>query len=224
MYRVGRSGRGALAGAGGLSTSPADPEAAVSEPVTPSNPRRPTPRDTRAEDEALLSEDRPSLGRRALRVLRDLALTLAFAAVALAVAGWARSPELPTRAPPVELSALDGTPLSLAGQSGSKVLLNFWATWCGPCRVELPTLVAFSQDHPEIPVWFLAVDGQPAELSRFAAEHGMPLSQVARVSRGVSEAYHPSTIPMTVVVEPGGAVGRVHSGVLIRPLLWWMTR
>ena len=182
------------------------------------------PRDTRAEDEALLHEERPSLGRRAVRMGRELALTLVFALVVLVGVGWLRSPSLPQQAPDVDLSALDGTRLALAEHAASKVVLNFWATWCGPCRVELPTLVAFSQEHPEIPVWFLAVDGEPEGLRAFATEHGMPLSQVARISRRISEAYDPATIPMTVVVEPGGAIGHVHSGVLIRPLLWWMTR
>lgn len=162
--------------------------------------------------------------QRLWRATRELLLTLAFAAAVLVVVGALRSPDLPEAAPPVALSALDGTRLVLAEQAERTVVLNFWATWCAPCRIEMPALVDFAADHPEIPVWFLAVDGEEAALRAFAVDQGIPLSAVARADEAVLAAYAPSTIPMTVVVEPGGRLGGVHTGLIFRPLLWWMTR
>src|SRR5512138_247779 len=56
----------------------------------------------------------------------------------------AKDPRLP--APPIELSALDGSKVSLAAARGQIVFVNFWATWCPPCRDEMPSMVALAQD------------------------------------------------------------------------------
>ena len=73
-------------------------------------------------------------------LLVGLWLTLPGASFAIDIAGG-------KPAPPMELKFLDGTRFSLAEQTGKVVVINFWATWCAPCRAEMPALEAYYQKH-----------------------------------------------------------------------------
>src|SRR5690348_6192402 len=92
--------------------------------------------------------------------------------LALLGAGWwyarvrePNRPELNRPAPQFELKTLDGATLSLNDQRGRPVILNFWATWCEPCKEEMPALQAAAARHPELRV--LAIDDpEPVEKTR----------------------------------------------------------
>ncbi len=164
-----------------------------------------------------------STGRRLLRLLRELAIFAVLALVALGVAGRLRAPDLPPEAPGFTLLDLDGAPVRLADYAGRPVVLNFWATWCMPCRLEAPSFDAFARANPDIPVLGIAADGTPDALRVAADELGMSY-RILRGDRVTQEAYGVTVYPTTVVVDSDGRVATSHVGLMLGPHLWLATR
>lgn len=136
--------------------------------------------------------------------------------------GHFRAPDLPKRAPEFTLQTVDGAPLKLADYRGRTVLLNFWATWCRPCRMEMPSLADFARDNPEVAVIGLASD----ELDRvraYVAENRTPYPN-AIAPDALLAAYDIETYPTTVVINADGTVRRAYTGMAFGPHLWWLTR
>ncbi len=176
----------------------------------------------RLPDEAASPPEPPA--RRWARWGRDLVLSVGGALVLFLAIGALRAPTLPTAAPLFDLADLAGGRVALADLRGKTVVLNFWATWCGPCRIELPSLLDFAAAHPDVPVLFVAVDGAPEALRAFAAEQGMDPNRVLVADAPTRTAYGISTLPTTVVVSPEGTVEAAHGGLVFGPMLWWWTR
>ncbi|MDP2310078.1 MAG: TlpA disulfide reductase family protein [Pseudomonadota bacterium] len=169
------------------------------------------------------SEPPSPLSRRAGRLVRELAITLGALLLLWVGFGWLRAPDLPRMAPDFDLADLDGGRHTLADLRGQTVVLNFWATWCGPCRMEVPGLSAFARAHPDIPVLGIAVDGEAGALRKAAAELGLDYL-VLRADVATRTAYGVSTLPTTVIVRPDGTVRSAHTGLMLQPHLWWLTR
>jgi thiol-disulfide isomerase/thioredoxin len=137
--------------------------------------------------------------------------------------GWLRAPDLPEQAPTFAVTTLDGQQLDLAALRGRKVVLNFWATWCGPCRLESPFFASFAAANPDIVVLGLAEDDDPALVQRTMASLGIRYP-VALASDQLLATYQVNTFPTTVVINEDGTVRAAHTGMLSRPQLWAMTR
>ncbi|MBX2799405.1 MAG: TlpA family protein disulfide reductase [Myxococcales bacterium] len=161
-----------------------------------------------------------SLRGRLLRWARDLVLVVAGGVLLLTVMGRVRAPSLPEQAPAFTLADVDGQSVSLSDFAGQTVVLNFWATWCGPCRIEAPAFAAFAEAHPDVPVLGIAVDGPPAKVRRVAAELGMRYP-ILMADESVVRDYAVSMYPTTVVVDPDGTVRSAHAGMMLRPQLAW---
>ncbi len=83
----------------------------------------------------------------------------------------------PDPAPDFKLTALDGKPLTLAALQGKVVLLNFWATWCGPCRAEIPDLVALQDRYKgRLQIIGLNVDDEEADIKQYVRGNRNQLS------------------------------------------------
>ena len=113
---------------------------------------------------------------------------------------------LPTIGPAGEL----GPMRDLASLRGKVVVVDFWATWCGPCLAAMPRLAKLQNDHPELVV--LAVDlDDPSKARALADRRGWNLALVFDDGE-TSERYGVTTIPHTVIVDRTGNVRAVHRG------------
>ena len=152
-----------------------------------------------------------------------VALLLA-AALFIGVGVWmkAAAPTDADRAP--TLRDLDGASFTLDELRGQTVVLNFWASWCGPCRAEMPELARFHRDYPEIPLIGLAVDSGTEDEVRRAAQ-GLSMSwRVALADTRLTRAWEVDSLPTTVVLGPKGEVRAVVRGLVSYDVLVGKTR
>ncbi|MCB9796277.1 MAG: TlpA family protein disulfide reductase [Alphaproteobacteria bacterium] len=150
-----------------------------------------------------------------LRYIRDWVVSIAVAVVIFFAIGYLRpGPDLPDQAPDFHLRSLDGELVTLSELQGQTVVLNFWATWCGPCRQEIPAFSEFAREHPEVPVYGVATDGDAQSLRKAKAALGIDYP-VLVADKATLASYDISTIPTTVIVGPGGEVKDVHVGVMM---------
>jgi cytochrome c biogenesis protein CcmG, thiol:disulfide interchange protein DsbE len=121
----------------------------------------------------------------------------------------------PEAAPAFELKDLDGKPVSLAEAKGKIVLLNFWATWCGPCRAEIPDLVDLQKRYADkLEIIALATDEEDADqVRRFVMKSGINY-RVAMTSDEVRRSYGGiAALPTSFVIDSQGRVVQKHVGL-----------
>lgn len=160
----------------------------------------------------------PPWSRRVLRFVREAVIWLVVALVGLAVVGRLRAPDLPERAPAFALTDLDGGTVRLEALRGRPVVLNFWATWCPPCRVEIPAFSRLAARRPDVAVLGIAADGTPETLRAAAAELGATYP-ILQGTPAVFAAYGVTTYPTTVVLDADGRVVHANTGLMLDPHL-----
>ena len=109
-------------------------------------------------------------------------------------------------APDFTLELLDGGTLTLSDLRGSVVLVDFWASWCGPCRVEAPTLVQVYDEYREKGVEFVGVGiwERPAEAETFIEEFGVPYPTGLDIPGDILVEYGVRGIPEKYFVDADG--------------------
>jgi peroxiredoxin len=117
-------------------------------------------------------------------------------------------------APDFTLPSLDGPNLRLREQRGQVVMINFWATWCGPCRTEMPHLSALYEKYRAsgFTVFAVNIDEDPLKAAKLARQLGMRFPVLLDSEKKVSRLYDLSTMPSTVLVDRDGRVRYVHRG------------
>ncbi|MEO8310058.1 MAG: TlpA disulfide reductase family protein [Caldimonas sp.] len=145
------------------------------------------------------------------------ALRLAVCAAFVVLAGTASSAIAPaTAAPDFTLHAMGGPNLRLKEQRGRVVMVNFWATWCGPCRQEMPQLNRLYEKYKSSGFMLLGVnvDDDVAKAAEVAAKLGVTFPVLLDTEKTVSKLYDLSTMPSTVLIDREGKVRYVHRGYL----------
>ncbi len=142
-------------------------------------------------------------------------LCLLAAAVAAPSATAAAQPDLRGKtAPDFALKSLGGQNLRLSELRGQVVLVNFWATWCGPCREEMPLLDQIYDSYHGIGFELLGVniDDVADRAVTMARTLGVHFPVLFDASKTVSRLYDVNTMPMTVLVGRDGTVRYVDQG------------
>ncbi len=145
-----------------------------------------------------------------LSVALGLAASPVFADDPLAALKIARVlPE--TAAAPFDLKSLDGKSVQLADLKGKVVLVNFWATWCGPCKEEMPAFERLRQklDPQRFALLTITTDLQRDGIKHFLANLHVQLPVLFDEDQDVSQAYLVRALPTTVLIDrQGRLVGR----------------
>lgn len=151
----------------------------------------------------------PLSRRTLLRTLVAGLLPWAPAAQSAAEPGFERRPWPRGRpTPPVDLPTLDGAPWRLAGHHGQVVALNFWASWCAPCREEMPSLERMARRHAMSGLQVVAVNHKehPAAIGRHLAEAPLALPVLRDAEGLVARAFEVRIFPSTVFIRRDGRV------------------
>ena len=140
------------------------------------------------------------------------------AAVVLALGASAAVPAIAplSAAPDFTLHVMNGPNLRLQEQRGRVVMVNCWATWCGPCRQEMPQLNRLYEKYHAAGFVLLGVnvDDDTSKAAEVAGKLGVTFPVLLDTDKTVSKLYELSTMPSTVIIDRDGKVRYVHRGYL----------
>lgn len=119
-------------------------------------------------------------------------------------------------APEFELFDLEGEPVRLSDHRDHVVLVNFWATWCGPCRIEMPAIQERYERYRDAGLTVLAVDfDESAEAVRaFGDELGLTFPLLLDPGGVIQRRYRILGYPTSVFIDGGGVIRAVHIGLM----------
>ena len=124
-------------------------------------------------------------------------------------------------APDVTLTDLGGNPVALSDYAGQVILYNAWATWCPPCKAEMPTLQAYYEKYQDQDFVIIAIeDGQPAaEVAAFVKNYGLTFPVWPDLENKASVAFRANSLPTSFVIDRDGSVRLIWSGAITMAML-----
>jgi thiol-disulfide isomerase/thioredoxin len=143
---------------------------------------------------------------------------LVFATIIILCAS-AGVPGQETSAPQFALKDLNGSTVRLRAYRGKVVLINFWATWCPPCRAEMPDLVRLQREHAKQGLQIIGITYPPedeTEVRRFARSLKVNYPIILGTRQIKARFSSDENLPLTVVIDRDGKVSDIISGILLR--------
>jgi peroxiredoxin len=108
-----------------------------------------------------------------------------------------------------DFTVSDGaTSVHLTSYRGRVVILNLWATWCGPCVAETPALLALHHERPELAIVAVSVDENPQAYADFIRRHHVDLITVRDPGQTVANLYHSTMWPESYIIDRQGVIRR----------------
>lgn len=143
-----------------------------------------------------------------------IGLTAAFAPAT--TAGGTPFPQVGFASPDFELSAMDGSKVKLSDFRGKVVFLNFWASWCPPCRAEMPAIQKFTSAYPPEQVAILSVNATNQDnlkdVQTFIAEYGLTFPVLLDIDGNVNRIYQIQALPSSFFIDAKGEIRKVVIG------------
>lgn len=112
-------------------------------------------------------------------------------------------------APDFELETLHGEMVKLSDYKGEKVLLNFWATWCPPCRVEIPDIQKYHEDNDDVVILavnLLESENSPRNVTSFVEEYGMTFEVLSDKNSVVATTFEAYSLPTSYLIDSDGII------------------
>ena len=140
-------------------------------------------------------------------LLAVVAVVAGLSALAFSSDSKEARPEVGYAAPDFTLTDLDGKQVKLSDLRGQVVYLNFWATWCPPCREEMPAIEAIHQEMGDrVKVLAVNVEGPRDEVSAFAREFGLSFQIALDTDLSVARRYQVRGIPVSLFIDKNGII------------------
>jgi len=136
------------------------------------------------------------------------------AAATVLLAFGAHADEIAGPAPNFTLESRGGGTVSLEDFEGDVVMINFWATWCGPCRKEMPHLEALHQRYKDLGFTLLGinVEDDSKGVERFLKDTPVSFDVLLDPANEVSGLYRVVAMPTTVIIDRAGQMRYIHHG------------
>jgi thiol-disulfide isomerase/thioredoxin len=118
--------------------------------------------------------------------------------------------------PKLAFRTLDGKPFSLEEHKGDVVLLDFWATWCGPCHIQARILEPIHRDFKDRGVKFFAVDlgESPATVKKFLTKNPLPYATLVDPDDSASDRLDVYALPTLLIIDRQGRIAFLESSVV----------
>lgn len=154
-----------------------------------------------------------------------LVATITFVTVAFSLISGRGSgeeaPKVGAKAPDFELASLDGRTIKLSDLRGKGVMINFWATWCGPCRFEMPTMEQIYQEYEDKGLVILALNLEEDAIvaKKFVDEFQLTFPTLLDIKGTVAQQYGLIGLPTSYFVGRDGVIRDINVGAMDYDLL-----